>query len=472
MVDFSSVNLRITSSDGKTVLAELQTIDKVGQRAAGNATAIGGNMRKSVTAARQLSFAATGITQGLGGAVNAAGNLAEQIALSSRNAKVAAGAAGIGALVAVGATLAAIWKSATEQMETFNDQVNKIGGATEILRLQGRGPRSDLEAKRQAILIAGREELAAADKLKINDEERLQLRTMIAKKTNEAVDALERETALRRSQAFKAGSLSAQDEIEMLATQRLAATRDPAGAAFLLGGKQAEIKRRQALRELDQEASERQFTAQQVKERREQIQEIYQQEMDILGDELAQMGSEVADTFVGSLAGSIADGIAVAIQSGSIGDGFKAMTGGILIGLGEMVQAIGVKSLLAAKLMTTIFESLRNFAPAGAIGPALALIALGGVLKGLGASMGGGGGGGGGLGASGFSGGGSFGGGNTIIDRGLVNPLNGVVTAPGTISARQSITVPITVIGAMDASAQRQIVKMVRLGLEREGGTI
>jgi hypothetical protein len=55
------------------------------------------------------------------------------------------------------------------------------------------------------------------------------------------------------------------------------------------------------------------------------------------------MGEQLGRSF----ASSIGDGIAQGIQSGSIGKGFRTLTAGILSGLGDMLETIGERGLIA-----------------------------------------------------------------------------------------------------------------------------
>lgn len=462
-VDFSSVNLRILSPDGKTVLAELQTIDKVGQRTAQNAGRIGANLGRSVSAARSLAFAATGVSSGINGAANAAGVLAEQIALSTRNAKIAAGATGLAAIVAVAVSLGIVWKNATDELKEFNRQLNAIGSDTEIAQLRGRGPASDRKAQREAIWAAGEKELEQARKIK-NEDERRVLLAAIYKRTREQIAALDREFIRTRDRAYGQERAAVADEIRLLEMQRSAAGMGPLTGARFQRTNEARMARDQALRELARDAEEKGYTDAQVGALGTLIRDRFAAESKLIEAELVQQAAQIGDAFVTSLAGSIADGISTAISAGGIGAGFKALTGSILIGLGDMMIEIGTQSLLAAKLMLKIVTALRAFAPEGAIGPALLLIAAGGTAKGLGASMGGAGGGG-----SGGGGSGSYSSG-TIIDRGLVNPGNGVVTAPGTIRPRETMIFAPTIIGTDDPRAQRDIYRMWDRARVRRGG--
>ena len=182
----------------------------------------------------------------------------------------------------------------------------------------------------------------------------------------------------------------------------------------------------------------------------------------IKNEHIKPLGDDLGRSFADSIAG----GIAAGIQAGSVQKGFKVLLGGILSGLGHLMVSIGTESLLAASLFTVIVNALRSFAPEGAIAPALALIAAGGVLEGLGGAVSSGGGGGGGY------GGGGYGSGGTIVDRGIINPLAPLGYAgalSGSIQAKQPQVFNFAVIGPRDATAQRMIQELVTNASKRGG---
>lgn len=445
MTDFSSVNLRILSPDGKTVLAELQTIDKVGQRAAGNATAIGGNMRKSVTAARQLAFAASGVTQGLTGAVGAAGNLAESIAMSSRNAKIAAGAGAIGAIVSTALAVGLAWKKGQEQLQTFLATTQQLASQTKIADLAGRGAASDHLAKREAIIAAGArdaDQLRETIKHEWQRNEALKARAAL---TQAQLRALDREVALERQKAFAADVRGTRASLAQSAIAAGGIGLGPMARERFVGVNQLEAQKQAAIDDLMATAIEKRYTPEQFDKLAGDITADFENQKKILIADLDEMANEVGQSFVSSLAGSISDGIVTAIASGSIGDGFKALSAGLLGGLGQLMVDVGTQSLLAAKLMTAIVAALRAFAPEGAIGPSIALILAGSALKGLGSRAMQSGGIGGGA-ASGSSG---FGGSGTIIYRGLINPINPAPNTAG-IQAIQPINLTALIFGSPD----------------------
>lgn len=90
-----------------------------------------------------------------------------------------------------------------------------------------------------------------------------------------------------------------------------------------------------------------------------------------------------AENIAGAITGGIVAGIEQGIASGSIGEGFKALTGALLSGLGSSMIEFGVASLNLAVLMEGLLSSLSNLLPGGAIAKAVAMIALGAALKGV-----------------------------------------------------------------------------------------
>lgn len=161
-----------------------------------------------------------------------------------------------------------------------------------------------------------------------------------------------------------------------------------------------------------------------------------------------------------TLADALATGIETAIQTGSIGAGFKALTQTLLRGLGDMMINFGKNALIAAKFMDGIFKALSNALPGGAIVASLAMIAAGAALKGAaGAAFGGRGGGGG-------------GGGGYSLPFAAVSGIGGTSALPTvsygpTMAGRgntiqQTTPMNITVIGPNDPSAQRQMQELMR----------
>jgi hypothetical protein len=130
-----------------------------------------------------------------------------------------------------------------------------------------------------------------------------------------------------------------------------------------------------------------------------------------------RVSENVATTFVDAFAG----GIARAVQTGSLGEGFKALAAGFLSGFGGVLITIGKQAVMASTLMLKIQAAIKAFAPAAGIVAGLGLIALGAAMQGGAGLIGGrGAGGGGGGGGGGSYGTGSAGGLPTLIDRGII----------------------------------------------------
>lgn len=183
------------------------------------------------------------------------------------------------------------------------------------------------------------------------------------------------------------------------------------------------------------------------------------------------LAENIGNSFGATLAESIAAGFANIFEGGRFGarleNGFRAMAGAVLRGLGSVFQQIGITALAGMKLIATIKDAISSWAPGLGIPAALGLIALGAVLQAGGNSLAN-------SGQGGVGGGGGYASntGQTVINRGIINPLNQVVTNPASIQARPTINLFATIIGKNDASAQRDLVDMVKLGLSRSGEKI
>lgn len=181
--------------------------------------------------------------------------------------------------------------------------------------------------------------------------------------------------------------------------------------------------------------------------------------------------AEIRNSFAQSIGAAIEDGlvagIAQGVRSGSISEGFRALTGTLLQGLGNAMIQFGTASLKIGTLMQKLFTSLAGFLPGGAIGASVAMIAAGAALVGLGQRAAGA--------AFGGRGGGTAGaatGGNVIIERGTLGI--GGVSAPGlvgggataisgtSVRVQDRPAVNLTVIGPNDPTAQRGIAEIIR----------
>jgi tape measure domain-containing protein len=155
---------------------------------------------------------------------------------------------------------------------------------------------------------------------------------------------------------------------------------------------------------------------------------------------------------------------ALTAKGGNIGDAFKALGQTILSGLGDMLIRVGTTALVAAIKVNTMLATL--FSPTG-IAAALAVIALGGALKGVASRMVTTGQGApvtaGGFGYTGMGGGGGI-------------TLPGVTylpTAAGGMGSRVMAANPVnvTIIGPNDPTAQRQMQELIQ-NANRRGQTM
>jgi hypothetical protein len=153
---------------------------------------------------------------------------------------------------------------------------------------------------------------------------------------------------------------------------------------------------------------------------------------------------------------------ALTAKGGNIGDAFKALGQTVLSGLGDMLIQVGTKGLAAAIAVNTMLQTL--FSPTG-IAASLAVIALGGALKGVASRMTTTG-----AGAPVSSGGFGYtaGGQGGITLPGLTFGPTMAAAAAGGLSPMQPMNV--TIIGPNDPSAQRQMQELLR-NAQRRGGT-
>jgi hypothetical protein len=167
----------------------------------------------------------------------------------------------------------------------------------------------------------------------------------------------------------------------------------------------------------------------------------------------------LADQLGRSFAGAIADGISAAVATGDVGKALRSITGSMIMAIGDMMIQVGTQALLATELITRVMAT--SGTPLG-LGAALALIAAGGVVHGLGQAL-----------ASAGGGRSSAGGpafatsGGTIINRGIINPVSGLGTNAGSIQAGAIVLLQPTIFGTRDADAQRGFLEMYDLAMAR-----
>jgi hypothetical protein len=173
-----------------------------------------------------------------------------------------------------------------------------------------------------------------------------------------------------------------------------------------------------------------------------------------------EMGNQLAQILSAGVANAFQ---ALTAKGGNIGDAFKVLGQTVLSGLGDMLIRVGTTALVAAIKVNTMLATL--FSPTG-IAAALAVIALGGALKGVASRMVTTGQGApvtaGGFGYTGMGGGGGI-------------TLPGVTympTAAGGMGSRVMAANPmqVTIIGPNDPTAQRQMQELIQ-NANRRGQT-
>jgi hypothetical protein len=187
---------------------------------------------------------------------------------------------------------------------------------------------------------------------------------------------------------------------------------------------------------------------------------------DAAADAAKQIEDQLRETFANAVGNSIGDGIAAGFErgfaTGKIGEGFKALAGTMLAGLGSAMIQFGQASLVASQFMQRIKDSLAAMSPKGAIIASLAMIAAGGALRGVASRAFGGMGGGGGIPVTPTT---QFGipmGQNAPTQ--LIFGATSATTAAG-MTPRQAINV--TIIGPNDPTAQRAMQELMRNANQR-----
>jgi tape measure domain-containing protein len=180
----------------------------------------------------------------------------------------------------------------------------------------------------------------------------------------------------------------------------------------------------------------------------------------VLDDAVTATMKTIQESMAGKIAGTFADAIAAGMQAAvatrSIGEGFRAFTAVLLSGIGDMLVKFGTQALLMSKLMASFYAKLPTN-PAAAAGIALAMIAVGGALKGAATLASGGGGGGGSVSASVGAFGGGTGGGTARLPGLTFGPTSSAMA--GSLTAAAPVNV--TIIGPNDPSAQRQMQELI-----------
>jgi hypothetical protein len=176
------------------------------------------------------------------------------------------------------------------------------------------------------------------------------------------------------------------------------------------------------------------------------------------------------ETFANGVTQGILDGFALgierAIASGSLGEGWKALSAQMLAGLGGAMIEFGASAKVFGVLMERIQNALGTLQGARAVAASVALIAAGAALKGVASRMFDGRGAAGGSGGFGSGSGGITGlGGTESVTRLVFGPTSAGVAAGMTPRAYNNFVV----IGPNDPTAQRAIEEIIRKS-ERRGG--
>lgn len=183
--------------------------------------------------------------------------------------------------------------------------------------------------------------------------------------------------------------------------------------------------------------------------------EIDKQAETTLGNLQTGFAAQLGQTFADALGA----GFEAAFATGKIGEGFKAFGRAMLSGLGGMLQAFGTRALLASTLMQRLMESFATLNPYAAVAASIALIALGGALKGAASSAFGGGGGG--QGANVATMGGGYGSSMRSSGQTLPTLTYGPTTATSAAGIRPASAMNVTIIGPNDPSAQRAMQELM-----------
>lgn len=187
-------------------------------------------------------------------------------------------------------------------------------------------------------------------------------------------------------------------------------------------------------------------------------------QMDSVAVETERMAAETTQRLqqsfaagvVMTFADALAAGFEAAIATGKISEGFKAFGSVLLQGLGGMLQQFGTAALLANKLMIKLMGSMASMNPVAGIAASVALIALGGALKGAARSAFGGGAPPPPMTAPAMGGGAS--GGNMTMPTAYYGP-----TSAGSANTIERINpISVTIIGPNDPTAQRQMQELLR----------
>lgn len=184
-------------------------------------------------------------------------------------------------------------------------------------------------------------------------------------------------------------------------------------------------------------------------------------------EEWIRYAENVGKQLASTIGDSIGKGFeALFSKGGGLKAGFKALTGSLLEGLGDMFEQAGKHALLGLSFIKGIVDSIASMNPVTGIAAAVGLIALGAAMKSAGASVA----------ASGASGGGASYYGASSSSVHSTSYVNPAAPAAASYSAAglhsvSPVIVNATIIGKDDPSAQRQLLEMIARA-QRRGGTV
>jgi hypothetical protein len=497
VTDFSSVNLRILSPDGKTVLAELQTLDRVNQATARRigdtqSAAVAQVGRQAATSARQIAgnvaqIAAAGeaTASSMRGIISQGANIAFMFGTGG----AIAGAIGVTGLAIVSLftraqkEIEATARKAAEELRTLAQSSNiggiggKFGVATTLFsgdrfavraedesdrafqaRLKGiQGIRAEI-ARQQAIVDAN---LGGGGTAQAKRQTALNHIHEWQRELDKMVPRYERLIGLMRELEDAESHAAAQ------VTANVKQEATSGGPLDRLLGRNG-IPDVKALGFNPSAINPVELGDQMLETIRQGLRNVPSIDAGELTPELEEiiridsLAASLGTSFGLALVGGLTDGITSALSGGGLGGAFQAMTGAVLVGIGNMAIQIGMQSAAVLTLMEKIKLAIATFMPGAGLVAAIGMIGLGAGLVALGGSMGGGRGGRG-------SGGTSYGsqsGGRPTTYIGTVYPT-GTTTDMSAIKPTPPITVNANLIGTRDPSLQRELLTMIKFARQR-----
>lgn len=416
-----------------------------GLRLVGNeAAGISPKARQAGNSLNLLANAAATGTGSITGLATAAGNVAQGMAEMSKNARLAASAAGIGVLIASVGVLIALAIDAKKKLQEIPEGVTT--GSTQN-HLKNLKTQEQVEAYIR-LQQTNRDRLQAT--LKRGDEDGLKKvveydANILAARTRQREITLElRDLDKKRADDAKRLAEEAQ-RVAQAARERRVKIATSAAEADALSGVAA-TERKRALEAAQGDAVQQSLASMQAVIR-QRFEELTVKVKDPI-QEFADAMREQLSTVLGA---AITAGFDAAFQSGGITDGIAALSAGLLSGLGLFMQQLGEQMVVVGIGLEAFANAVKSLKGTAAIAAGVALIAGGSALRAVAGSIGGRGGSGG-----GSSGGASYGAGGMgqIIDRGVIG------MAPAT--ARTPVQANFTIIGPNDPNAVRGIDEILK----------